>query len=236
MLSSDDFQKAVKLINDAENMLLTTHTRPDGDACGSVAAISEALTANGKKIQQLILSDMPEWYSFLFSQKPSILGKDITIGQLKESINGKFDLIIIVDTNSYSQLSGFDEFLKQQGGSVLVIDHHLTSDALGNVQLVDTTAAAVGLIVLDLFKYAGWQITKTIAKALFVAVATDTGWFRFANTDSRVHRACSELIDLGVKPAPLYHQLYQNFTPARFKLMTAMLNSLELHLNDRRLC
>ena len=89
------------------------------------------------------------------------------------------------------------------------------------------------MIVYDLLKYADWQITETIAESLFVAIATDTGWFQFRNTDSRVHRACSELIDAGAKPIEIYHNLYQNFSYARFKLAVAMLNTLQLHLDGR---
>ena len=109
-------------------------------------------------------------------------------------------MIIIVDTNSLSQLPMFEQYLKQLNKSVLIIDHHATADGLGNVELVDSSAAATGLIFYDLLKIAGWRITEKIAEALFVAVATDTGWFQFSNTDSRVHRVCSELIDAGAKP------------------------------------
>jgi phosphoesterase RecJ-like protein len=130
-------------------------------------------------------------------------------------------------------LPKFDQYLKQNDKPVLIIDHHATADGLGDVELVDSSAAATGLIVYDLIKYADWRITETIAEALFVTVATDTGWFQFSNTDSRVHRICSELIDAGAKPIEIYHNLYQNFSYSRFKLTVAMLNTLQLHLDGR---
>jgi phosphoesterase RecJ-like protein len=142
-------------------------------------------------------------------------------------------LIIIVDTNSRSQLSKFDEYLKQNDKPVLIIDHHVTSDGLGDVELLDPTAAATSLIIHDLFKYANWPITKKIAQSLFVGIATDTGWFKFTNTDSRAHRSCAELIDAGANPTECHNNLYQNFSYQRFKLMTAMLNTLELHFDNR---
>ena len=172
-------------------------------------------------------------YESLFSDNVPILGRDVTGDQL---IQGQFtnpDLIIIIDTNSCSQLPGFEAYLKQNAKPVLVIDHHLTADSLGDVQLIDTSAAAAGLIVHDLFDFANWPVTEKIAHALFVAVATDTGWFRFSNTDSRTFRDCAGLIDAGANPSKIYHDLYQNFSPQRFKLMAAMLNSLELHFDGR---
>ncbi len=233
MISSNDFQKVVELIDKSKNVLLTTHTRPDGDACGSVAALSDVLTALGKKVKPILLSPLPEWYEFLFAEKLPILGEDVSFEQLKQGQFCSMDLIIILDTNSYSQLPRIDQYLKRAGTPIVVIDHHVTADGVGDVELVDTTAAATSLIVFDLLRYANWPVTEKIAKALFVALATDTGWFQFNNTDSRVHRICGDLVDAGANPAEIYHDLYQNFSPQRFKLMTAMLNSLELHLAGR---
>ena len=233
MISSDNFQKAVELINKSNNILLTTHTRPDGDACGSLVAMYDTLTTLGKKVNLMLLSPVPEWYEFLFAEKVPILGKDVTVDQLKQGRFAELDLVIIIDTNSYSQLPQFDQYLKQNDKPVLVLDHHVTADGLGDVELVDTTAAATALIVLDLLKYANWPITEKIARALFVAVATDTGWFQFSNTDSRVYRTCAELIDAGVNPTQIYHDLYQNLSYQRFKLMARMFDTLELHLDGR---
>ncbi|MBA7610595.1 Bifunctional oligoribonuclease and PAP phosphatase NrnA [subsurface metagenome] len=233
MVNSSEFQKAVELINKSNNVLITTHTRPDGDACGSIAALSDVLGALGKKVQPILLSPVPEWYEFLFAEKLPILGEDVGFEQLKQGQFAEPDLIMIIDTNSYSQLPQFDEYLKQADKPVLVIDHHVTADGLGDVELIDTTAAATALIVFDLLRYANWPVTKKVAQALFVAVATDTGWFHFSNTDSRVYRSCAELIDAGANPAEIYHDLYQNFSHQRFKLMTAMFNTLELHLDGR---
>ena len=233
MVGDNDFRKAVELIDKSSSVLITTHTKPDGDACGSVAAISQSLVNLGKKVKTLLLSELPEWYEFLFVEKPAILGKDVTIEQLKQGRFFNLDLIILIDVNSNNQLSEFSEYMKQNDKPVLVIDHHITNDGLGDVELIDTAAAATGLIVFDLLKYANWEITEKIATALFVAVAADTGWFRFSNTDSRVHRAGADLIETGVNPTQLYHDLYQNFSHRRFKLMTVMLNTLELHLDGR---
>ena len=233
MVTNDDFKKAVDLINNSDTVLITAHTKPDGDACGCMLTLADVLQSMGKKSRMLMLSAMPEWYDFLFSERPPVLGEDIDIEQLKNGSFGEFDLIIIVDTNSLSQLPKFDQYLKQIDKPILIIDHHATADGLGNIELVDSRAAATGLIVYDLLKSAGWQVTEKIAEALFVAVATDTGWFQFSNTDSRVHRVCSELIDAGAKPIEIHHNLYQNFSYARFRLTVAMLNTLELHLDGR---
>jgi phosphoesterase RecJ-like protein len=224
MVSNEDFQKATELINKANNILITTHTRPDGDACGCMAALSEALTSLGKNVKILLLSELPAWYEFLFEQKPEIFGEKTKIDS---------DLIVVVDTDTSRQLPGLDKYLKQSDKPVLVIDHHATRGDVGDVKLIDSSAAATALIIFDLLKYASWPITKKIAEALFVAISTDTGWFQFDNTDSRALGVCAELTEADINPSQLHRDLYQNFSPQRFKLMIAMLNTLELHLDGR---
>jgi bifunctional oligoribonuclease and PAP phosphatase NrnA len=233
MVSSEQFKKAVGLINNSKNVLLTSHTRPDGDACGSMAAMCEILTSLGKKANPIFVSPLPVWYEFLFDAKPPVLGNDITVEQLNAGYYDHCDLIVIIDTNSYIQLPQFDSWLKKTHKPVLIIDHHVTSDGIGTVELIDTTAAAAGQIVLDLFRYAKWPISPKIAEAFFVSLSTDTGWFRFSNTDSRVYRDAAELIEAGARPSEIYRRMYQNFSMPRMKLLVTMLNSLELHFDGR---
>jgi phosphoesterase RecJ-like protein len=233
MVAEKNFREAVDLIEQTKDVLITSHTRPDGDACGCVRAMCDMLTGLGKEVHPVFMSPLPEWYEFLFEQKVPILGDDVTKKQLHDGHYDECDLVIIVDTNSYVQLPGFDEWLKESRIKVLVIDHHVTSDGLGCVELVDTTAAATGEIVFDLIKYAGWRISADVAEALFVALSTDSGWFRFKNADARIYRSAAELIDCGANPSHIYRKMYQNFSPARMKLMVRMLDSMELHFDGR---
>lgn len=230
MTKKEDFQKAIELINNSKNVLISSHTRPDGDACGSIQAMTEALTTLGKNADPLFLSDIPEWYDFLFDKKPPILDKDIDIESLHDK---KYDLVILLDVNSKSQLPIFEDFLTKTEASILILDHHITNDGLGTVEIIDSSASATGLIVLELFVAADWPLTESIARALFVAAATDTGWFQFSNTDARTYTACAQLTLAGADPTQIYHDLYYNFSIPRFNLMLKMLNSIELHFDNR---
>ena len=233
MVKTDAYQQALELIDKATNILVTTHTKPDGDACGCVAVLTEVLRSRGKTVQPVLLSAAPQWYQFLFDEEIPLLQTDEQVDQLIAGARGAFDLIVIADTNSVSQLPRLERYLRQATAPVLVIDHHVTSDGLGRVELVDATAAAAGLITYEFLQFTGWPISVRVAEALFVAIATDTGWFQFNNADSRTYRRAAELIDLGVTPAQVYDKLYHNFSYPRFKLMQAMLDRLELHLDDR---
>jgi phosphoesterase RecJ-like protein len=232
-VSKETYQQAISLIEQSHDILVTTHTRPDGDACGCMAALTAILRSRGKTVRPLLLSALPRWYAFVFGEEVPILGKDVQVEDLTRGPFAAVDLVILVDTNSYSQLPRFEKYLKQTGKLILVIDHHVTSDKLGQVEISDSSAAAAGLVLLDFLKGTDWPITKEAAEALFVAIATDTGWFQLGNTDSRVCRSCADLVDLGVVPTALYEKLYQNFSYPRFKLLVRMLDTLDLHLDGR---
>ena len=109
MATEEDFRNAVDLISRSKNILITSHTRPDGDGCGSVRAMCRTLEYLGKKANPIFMSPLPDWYRFLFDIQPPVLGNDLTKEQLHAGRYDECDLIIIVDTNSYIQLPGFDE-------------------------------------------------------------------------------------------------------------------------------
>ncbi len=232
MTSDTIYQKAVEIIDISTKILITTHIRPDGDACGCVRALQETLISIGKTVQPLFMSPLAGWYQSLFDGPVAVLGNDIAANQL-DAYYKDIDLVIIVDTNSNVQLPGLSDWLAGCGKKVLVIDHHITGDNLGTVELVDTTAAAAGEIVFDLLKFARWPITERIAESIFIALSSDTGWFKFGNTDSRIFHTAAELIDAGAKPNEIYALLYQSFLPSRIYLMTRMLEHLQLHANGR---
>ena len=232
MTDITDYQKAAAMLDAANRVLMTTHFRPDGDACGCLRAVAEHLTARGKTVYPLVLSPLASWYAELFDTPVPVLGNDIKPEALAQRY-GDCDLMVIVDTNSYNQLPGLDNFINAARAAgrpkILVIDHHITGDHLGDVELLDPQASAAGEVVFDLFKIAGWAMTPRIAESIFIAIATDTGWFKFGNADSRIFHTAAELIEIGVHPNDTYRRLYQSFTPARLKLMTRMLEHLTLH-------
>jgi len=233
MVTEADFKRAAGLVDRCRRVLMTCHTRPDGDAVGSMRALMDVLAGLGKDVRPLLLSPLAEWYEFLFETPVPVLTDQVAVGQLDAPPYADCDLVLIIDTNSYVQLPAFDEWLRANRKPVLVVDHHVTSDGLGDVELIDTMAAATGQIVYDWIRHAGWLMTPPVAEALFVALATDSGWFKFANADARLFNDAAALVEAGADPSAIYRRLYQNFSPARMQLMVRMLQRMELHFDGR---
>jgi phosphoesterase RecJ-like protein len=130
-------------------------------------------------------------------------------------------------------LDGLAEALGARREKIAVVDHHATADDVGALQWLDTTAAAAGVMVVELIDAVDWAIDARAAEALLVAMTSDTGWFRFANTDGRCLRAAGRLFDAGVRADVLYRRLYQSDRPERLRLMARVLAGLELHCGGR---
>jgi bifunctional oligoribonuclease and PAP phosphatase NrnA len=234
-----NFDQAIEQIESAQSILITTHVRPDGDAVGCVAALKRLIGLSAQRagrscnVQMLFLSYIPENYQFLLSEPPWILGTDIKPEQIEQGELDSFDLIVILDTSAPRQLPDLDTYLKRREKPILVIDHHLAGDDLGTCQLINTDAAATGEIIFDLAQHANWPIDKNIAAALFAAISTDTGWFRFSNTTAHTYEITSQLVTAGANPALLYRNLLESYPPERVRLLTLALDSLELLCGNR---
>lgn len=221
--------RATRCIEAASRILVMSHWRPDGDALGCVVALREVLRGLGKEVLAGVPDDVPGRYSFLAkAERLPDLAKEADL--LKGFAP---DLVLIADTSAKAQVEPVWPYLQASQAQRLIVDHHVTHDIPASAELYDTTAGATGLVLFDWFAAAGWELNPVCAESLFVAMATDTGWFRFSSADARMYRAAAELIERhGVRPNALYQQLYMNESPNRARLLGGMLTSLEMHADN----
>lgn len=211
-------------------VFITAHTKPDGDAFGSVVALAEALKQLGK----------PTFACFAPPVTASLLnlnGNDLT-----HILDDKTDipdcsLYIVLDTGAWSQIEPVRHIIEPNLERTLILDHHLSGDIDAAHKVVGPDAAACAEIVADLIDLLGqdnpidWH--GVIAQALFTGIGTDTGWFRFSNTRPQTHRLAARLLELGVDNADLYARLHQTERPAKLALLTRALASLTYLADDR---
>lgn len=230
-----NFQPAIEALGTARHILLTSHIRPDGDAIGSLVGLQQIIKALNPQAQAhlLLLNKCPDHYQFLLTEEPLVWDQELNEAKVKSGALNDYDLIVVADTSAVRQLPGIGEYLQQRRQPVLVIDHHLSGDKFGSINLVDTSAAAAGELVFQLSQQAQVTLDPTAATALFVAISTDTGWFRFENTHPQSLMIAGQLVGLGAQPDKIYQQLFQNFPPERLRLITMTLETLELHCDGQ---
>lgn len=214
--------------------LLVTHRRPDGDAIGSLVGLALAVRKLGLDPQAALFDPLPARFA-LFSDSLHWYAWDEARGVLEKDC----DAVVLLDTCALSQLEPIAAFLAR-GPRILVIDHHATRDPIGvrdeDLRLLDDTACATALLVAEWAQAAGIALQGQLATALFTGIATDTGWFRYSNTDGRAMRMASELVSAGVDVGELYQRIYEQEPLAKLKLVAHLLNNLELHADGRLAC
>ena len=173
----------------SERILLHCHPNADGDSVGSALAMAHVLTNLGKKVM-VIAGDndqLPRYLSFLPGYN-IILAKDFFQVDL-----ANFDLFLILDTASPSQISRKAPILFPLTIPSIVIDHHASNTLFGNENFVNTESPATCQILYELFKEWGVDISHDIALCLFIGIYTDTGGFKYPLTTERTFQIAAEL-------------------------------------------
>jgi phosphoesterase RecJ-like protein len=226
-IDAADYRHAAEILAEAKRVLLVSHERPDGDALGSLIALRSMLRAAGVDAEAVTFDFDPR------SGRYAWLDAAVPVPRWPEDLSaetvGDLDAIVVLDTCSYGQLESFSEFLRASTATKIVLDHHVTRDELADVYLIDETAAATCVLLTEWADAAGWTVDATAELGLFVGMATDSGWFRFSNTDARTLRAAARLIEAGLRPDEIYQQLYLADSPARIRLLGKVIETLELH-------
>ena len=216
-----DWTPFVELVRRCNRFLLMTHVRPDGDALGSELALAAVLRQHGKQARVVIASNLPPRYKFLDPD-----GSRIELFAPPGDSFRDTDAVIVVDTGTWNQLGDFGPFLKTLSVPKMVIDHHRTQDDLGGLHLVDTGAEAAGRLIYEACRALGEPLSPEIADALFLALATDTGWFRHSNTTPATFALAEELTSAGANPNVLYDSLYEQVSLGKLKLTGLVLDRL----------
>jgi phosphoesterase RecJ-like protein len=201
---------------------LTTHVRPDGDGIGSILALGDVLRQMGKEVRLVLLSSFPPRYRFLDpDHKIEVFAKS---GDAWKNC----DAVVVMDTGTWNQLGDFGPFLRNLTVPKVVIDHHVTQDDLGALQLVDVKAEATGRLCYEAIQALGQSLSQKAANDLLVALGMDTGWFQHSNTTAASFALASELVKVGAQPNPISDQLFQNSPLARLKLNGIVLERLQV--------
>jgi len=205
-------------LKNSRNVLLATHVNPDGDAIGSLVAMGLALEALGKKTVLYCDSPIPAVYRFL-----PATGTITRTAVPAET----FDTAVILDCGDFSRV-GAGLFEIEKITTVINIDHHVTNTEFGDLIIVDTRACATTEIVYRLIKKLGIDISPGMATSIYTGIFTDTGSFRFSNTNRAAFTICEEMVAIGMDPYQVAQNVYGTYSLGRIKLLNLALDSIEL--------
>jgi phosphoesterase RecJ-like protein len=205
-----------------QRVCLTTHVNPDGDGLGSEVGLVHLLRAQGIDAVITNPSPTPPRFSFLFHDLPGIDKTPEAVRELRRA-----DLIIVLDISDLARLGMLIETVRDRGVPVACVDHHASAGLLPpGPRYLDADAAATGELIFELAKANGWEVTQPVARALYVAILTDTGGFRFSNTRPRTLRVAADLLETGVDPEQIYLEVYARAPEGRPRLFAEALQTL----------
>jgi phosphoesterase RecJ-like protein len=210
---------------DAERIALTTHVNADGDGTGSQGAVAAWLTRSGRTVCIANPTPFPATFRHLIEDPAWIVDTATEAGA--EALRSA-QLLLVLDTGEPARIGRIATIFR--GRPHAVLDHHLPSEnGFEGVIVQDDSACATGELVYDLLLRAGFPRPwpPTICEALYTAILTDTGSFRFSNTSPRAHGIAADLLAQGVDPEAVYRRIHGNVPLARVRLLRHALDHLE---------
>jgi len=213
-------------LENSKNILLTTHLLPDGDAIGSALALynfAKNIDAN-KNIHIIICeSKCPEKYRFLADSD-----KIEKYNSAKhDNIISTVDAIFVLDCGQLLRVKTMGEAIKNSSAKKVLIDHHIEPENFVDLIFSNPKAVATGEMIYYFIKQATGEISKEIAEAIYAAIYTDSGGFRFPSTTSEIHRIVAELLDCGANPDYIYENIYNQNSLARMELKGFATSNIE---------
>ncbi len=206
-------------ISSSKSVGIITHIMPDGDAIASVLALTLGLRKKGLHPIAIRNDVIPKEYGFL----PG-LNHLTDLDDLHEYP----ETLVVLDCGDIERLGQGCE-LATKAGTVINLDHHISNTMFGNLNLVDTGAAATGEIVYQLIKLMGIDMDVDIATCLYTAILTDTGGFKYDNTTWISHTIAGELITLGVKPNLVSQMVFDTRTLSKTKLIGKAIDTIKIY-------
>jgi phosphoesterase RecJ-like protein len=213
-------ERIAGILRNADRLVLTAHIHPDGDCLGSLLALGRYLSSRKKHIEIVIDDEIPGLYQFL----PGI--DSITTPQ-PDSLQP--DLLVVLDASDRERIGRMAELFPVP---IVNIDHHVSNTRFADYWYIDSKAAATGEIIFDLLTMEHARFDRETAVCLYTAIATDCGFFRYANTSADTLRRAAQLIENGAQPHIIAEHLDTKPLAALLSL-TKALESLELFDNGK---
>lgn len=224
------FDRFAALLEGGKRVVVTCHERADGDAVGAVGALRRHLELTGHEVTALLLEPLSPRYAFMdFSRRHEVFDA----ARHGDTIR-KADVFVMCDLSSLPRLGAIANQLPGLRATTVCIDHHpCDDDGPAKLNLLDPRATASGRIVWDYVRHVGGRVDRELAECVFVSVCTDTGWFRYQNTDASVVALAAELAGYGLDLPAIHRAIYQSLDAPMLRLLGHVARSMNEECDGR---
>jgi phosphoesterase RecJ-like protein len=222
----------IALVRENERFFVTTHLGPDGDALGSQIALARFLQKMGKSAAMVNSDESSPNLDWM----PGVEDVEVFDGSMhqREAL-AEADVVFVLDTNDEDRLGNIGSMVRDSTATTVLIDHHLEPEGWFDVEFIRDTAAATGELVYEMVEAVDLDlIDEEIGTALYTAIMTDTGSFRYSSVTPRLHRIVADILERGqIEPAPIHETIYDRESMPALRLLGRMLNRIRLHYNGQ---
>ncbi|MCY6356640.1 DHH family phosphoesterase [Clostridium sp. ZS2-4] len=216
----------IEAINRSKKIGITCHVSPDGDALGSSLALMQGLLKLNKEAYIMSKESLPETFGYLpFCDE---VNKNI------DCILENTDTVIVLDCGNVGRINS-NLSMPNRNYTLINIDHHLSNDLYGDINYVNTDAAAVSEIIYEIFNMMNIEIDTDIATCLYTSLVTDTGSFKHSNTTDLTHKIAGHLINVGIDFSQIHRNIFENVKYSRIKLQGRVIENMYL-THDGKIC
>jgi phosphoesterase RecJ-like protein len=214
MQTPTDLQAIAAALREHDRFLVVTHENPDGDALGSLLAMTLALRQLGKDVEMFLSAGppLPREYAFMPLN-----------GLLRELPTDMEERVLVAVDCAKADRIGPDTAAVERAKLVLDIDHHHDNTRFGDANLIVADASSTGEVLRDVFRELDVELTPEIAEPLYIALVTDTGRFQYTNTTPKSLRLAAELVEAGADVHAVFQQVYESVEFAKLKLLARAL-------------
>jgi bifunctional oligoribonuclease and PAP phosphatase NrnA len=218
MTQTTDLKAIADALRRHDRFLAVTHENPDGDALGSMLAVSLALRQLGKDAVMYLPGETPLPREYAFMPLEDLVREP--------PADASERVLLAVDCAKEDRIG--DEAALARAPLVLDIDHHHDNTRFGDLNLIVADASSTGEVLRDVFAELGVELTPELAEPLYIALVTDTGRFQYANTTPKSLRLAAELVEAGADVHAVFQQVYESVEFAKLKLLARALGRAEV--------
>lgn len=212
--------RALEVLRAGRRFLLTGHVRPDGDCLGAQAALARVLERMGKEVWILNPDPLQEQFDYL--------ARAVRYRTFEGGALPAHDVVVFLDFCEIDRCGPLADPLRAASSKKMIIDHHLFhGEPWWDEAFVDPKAAATGLLVRRIAGHLGVPLDVHAANGVFTSLVSDTGWFKYSNTDRETFETAAEMAELGVDPSAIYRSLYQRNSREQPRAIARVLSRLE---------
>ena len=224
IIKEDLIQQAKADIESVDDIVIVTHTRPDGDAVGSSLAFSLFLKGLGKNVTVIVPTAMPEFFLWMPTADEVLTyteQKSLADVRIKSA-----ELIFALDFNDLNRIGDMAISVANAQAKKILVDHHLNPEGFASLIIsypdMSSTSEMIFRLICRMGYYA--EMTKECAECIYTGMMTDTGSFTFNSSKAEIYTIISKLIEKGIDKDEIHRRVYDNYSENRFRMLGHLLS------------